>query len=87
MKNVNGPQYHQYQFLHICRELLSLSPGTRYYNEYFLKVSCEMVKAKCIYNFYEHPRFGTKREEVAGDWRILHNEKLHKLYALKVLLW
>jgi len=25
--------------------------------------------------------FGPKREEVAGGWRILHNEKLHKLYA------
>jgi hypothetical protein len=25
--------------------------------------------------------FGTKREEVARDWRRLHNEELHKLYA------
>jgi hypothetical protein len=25
--------------------------------------------------------FGSKREEVAGGWRRLHNEKLHKLYA------
>jgi hypothetical protein len=25
--------------------------------------------------------FGPKREEVAGDWRRLHNEELHKLYA------
>jgi hypothetical protein len=25
--------------------------------------------------------FGPKREEVAGGWRRLHNEKLHKLYA------
>jgi hypothetical protein len=25
--------------------------------------------------------FGTKREEVAGDWRRLHNEELHNLYA------
>jgi hypothetical protein len=24
---------------------------------------------------------GLKREEVAGDWRILHNEELHNLYA------
>jgi hypothetical protein len=23
--------------------------------------------------------FGTKEEEVAGDWRILHNEELHNL--------
>jgi hypothetical protein len=24
--------------------------------------------------------FGLKREEVAGDWRIIHNEELHNLY-------
>jgi hypothetical protein len=26
--------------------------------------------------------FGPKGEEVAGGWRRLHNEELHKLYAL-----
>jgi hypothetical protein len=25
--------------------------------------------------------FGPKREEVAGDWRRLHNEELYNLYA------
>jgi hypothetical protein len=25
--------------------------------------------------------FGPKREEVAGDWRTLHNEELHNLYT------
>jgi hypothetical protein len=25
--------------------------------------------------------FGPQREEVAGGWRRLHNEELHKLYA------
>jgi hypothetical protein len=25
--------------------------------------------------------FGPKREEVSGDWRRLHNEELHNLYA------
>jgi hypothetical protein len=25
--------------------------------------------------------YGPKREEVAGDWRRLHNEELHNLYA------
>jgi hypothetical protein len=24
--------------------------------------------------------FGPKRDEVAGDWRRLHNEELHNLY-------
>jgi hypothetical protein len=25
--------------------------------------------------------FGPKRDKVAGGWRTLHNEKLHKIYA------
>jgi hypothetical protein len=25
--------------------------------------------------------FGSKREEVVGGWRKLHNQELHKLYA------
>jgi hypothetical protein len=25
--------------------------------------------------------FGTKRDEVTGDWRKLHNEELHSLYS------
>jgi hypothetical protein len=25
--------------------------------------------------------FGTKEEEVAGGWRILHNEELHNVYV------
>jgi hypothetical protein len=35
--------------------------------------------------------FGPKREEVAGDWRRLHNEELHNLYAspdiVSVIKW
>jgi len=26
--------------------------------------------------------FGPKREEVAGGWRVLHNEELHNVYSL-----
>jgi hypothetical protein len=26
--------------------------------------------------------FGPEKEEVKGDWRRLHNEELHNLYAL-----
>jgi hypothetical protein len=29
--------------------------------------------------------FGPKREEVAGDWRRLHNEELHKLCASNII--
>jgi hypothetical protein len=25
--------------------------------------------------------FGTKRDEVTGEWRKLHNEELHNLYS------
>jgi hypothetical protein len=27
------------------------------------------------------PIFGPRRDEVAGEWRKLHNEKLHDLYS------
>jgi hypothetical protein len=30
--------------------------------------------------------FGSEREEVVGDWRRLHNEELHDLYAISILL-
>jgi hypothetical protein len=31
---------------------------------------------------YRVPRtFGQKRDEVTGEWRKLHNEKLHYLYS------
>jgi hypothetical protein len=30
--------------------------------------------------------FGSKREEVVGNWKTLHNEELHNLYASKTLL-
>jgi hypothetical protein len=30
--------------------------------------------------------FGPKREEVAGDWRNLHNEELHNLYTSRNII-
>jgi hypothetical protein len=30
--------------------------------------------------------FGPKRDEVAGEWRKLHNEKLHNLYSPQISL-
>jgi hypothetical protein len=29
--------------------------------------------------------FGTKREEVAGGWRRLHNEELHNFYSTSII--
>jgi hypothetical protein len=26
--------------------------------------------------------FGLKRDEVTGEWRVLHNEELHDMYVL-----
>jgi hypothetical protein len=30
--------------------------------------------------------FGSKREEVAGGWRRLHNEELHNLYVSRNII-
>jgi hypothetical protein len=30
--------------------------------------------------------FGSKRGEVAGDWRKLHNEELHNLYSSPTII-
>jgi hypothetical protein len=30
--------------------------------------------------------FGRRRDEVKGDWRKLHNEELHNLYALPSII-
>jgi len=30
--------------------------------------------------------FGRKREEVAGGWRRLHNEELHKFYSTRHII-
>jgi hypothetical protein len=29
--------------------------------------------------------FGPKRDKVTGDWRKLHNEKLHNLYSSSII--
>ena len=31
--------------------------------------------------------FGPKRDEVAGEWRKLHNEELSDLYSLPNIVW
>jgi hypothetical protein len=30
--------------------------------------------------------FGPRRDEVAGDWRKLHNEELHNLYSARNII-
>jgi hypothetical protein len=41
---------------------------------------------RCISNKLKHNNFvsnavGTKRDEMTGDWRKMHNEELHNLYS------
>jgi hypothetical protein len=31
--------------------------------------------------------FGTKRDEVTGEWRKLHNEELNDLYSSPNIVW
>ena len=31
--------------------------------------------------------FGPKRDEVTGEWRKLHNEKLNNLYSSPNIVW
>jgi hypothetical protein len=31
--------------------------------------------------------FGPKRDEVAGEWRRLHNEELYDLYSVPNIIW
>jgi hypothetical protein len=40
-----------------------------------------MCKLRVSENTMRRRIFGSKREEVAGDWRRLHNEEIHNLYA------
>jgi hypothetical protein len=43
------------------------------------------IQLEAVYELFESKVlrriFGPKREEVAGDWRRLHNEKLHNMYT------
>jgi hypothetical protein len=39
----------------------------------------EVYKFRVSENRVLRRKFGSKREEVAGDWRRLHNEELHNL--------
>jgi hypothetical protein len=32
-------------------------------------------------NYFNGHVFGSKRDKIIGDWRKLHNEKLHNLYS------
>jgi hypothetical protein len=59
----------------------SLAPalfGNKYFEIVFQEKKHELRVSK---NRALRKIFGSKREKVAGDWRRLHNEQLHKLYA------
>jgi hypothetical protein len=48
---------------------------------------CEDHRLEAFKNRMLGRIFGAKREEVAGDWRRLHNEELHNLYASPNIIW
>jgi hypothetical protein len=41
----------------------------------------EQHRRRVLENKVQRRIFGLKKEEVVGDWRKLHNEKLHNLYS------
>jgi hypothetical protein len=52
---------------------------------YGYKIWSLTLREECILRVFENRVlrriFGSKRDEVTGDWRMLHNEELHKLYS------
>jgi hypothetical protein len=47
-----------------------------------------------MFNYFSYIRylclrrvFGSKRDEVTGEWRKLHNEELNDLYSLPNIVW
>jgi hypothetical protein len=48
-----------------------------------LYVGCRCLKVK---NRVLRRIFGPKRDEVTGEWRILHNEELHDLYTSSTIV-
>jgi hypothetical protein len=55
--------------------------GLKTLKELYIGVSREEHRLRVFENKVLRGIFGPKRDEVTGDWRKLHNEKLHNLYS------
>jgi len=76
----------------MCTSLLSNNTNIKIYRTIILPVvvyGCQtwslILREKCRLRVYENGVlrriFGPKRDEVTGEWRKLHNEKLNDLYC------
>ena len=76
----------------MCTSLLSNNTNIKIYRTIILPVvvyGCQtwslILREKCRLRVYENGVlrriFGPKRDEVTGEWRKLHNEKLNDLYS------
>jgi hypothetical protein len=57
-----------------------ISPVVLYGCETWSLTSREVHRLRVLENRVLRRAFGPKRDEVSGDWRKLHSEKLHNLY-------
>jgi hypothetical protein len=64
-----------------CKISSSSLPVVLYGCETWSATPREKHELKMFENRVLRRIYGTKREEVAGGWRRLHNEELHNLYA------
>jgi hypothetical protein len=76
----------------LSSSVLSKNVNTKLYGNIIVPVvlyGCETwsltLKEKCRLNVFENRVlrriFGTKRDEVTGEWRRLHNKELYALYS------
>jgi hypothetical protein len=89
--------YHSVQNL-LSSRLLSRNLKIKIYRTYILPVvlyGCETwsltLREECRLRVFQNRVlrrvFGLKRDEVTGEWRKLHNEKLNDLYSLPNIVW
>jgi hypothetical protein len=81
--------YHSVQKL-LSSRLLSKNVKIRIYKTIILPFECETCslalreehRLRVFENSVLRRMFGSKRDEVTGDWRKLHNKQFHNLYSL-----